>query len=63
MTRPSRFSETYRRRLRLSSRDVAVAVVVTLLAGAVIATAFWKAPPASHTARSVQIESEPEHPE
>jgi hypothetical protein len=41
MTRSSRISETYRRRLRLSSRDVLVAAVVTVLAGAAIAAAIW----------------------
>jgi hypothetical protein len=42
MARNSRISETYRRRLRLSSRDVLVAAVVTALAGVAIGTAFWK---------------------
>ena len=60
MARLTRLSETYRRRLRLSSRDVLVAIAVTLLAGAVIAAALWKAPLSdSHTARSVQLGTEP----
>ncbi len=42
MARNSRISETYRRRLRLSSRDVLVAAVVTALAGVAIVTAVWK---------------------
>jgi hypothetical protein len=42
MARNLRNSETYRRRLRLSSRDVLVAAVVTALAGVAIVTAVWK---------------------
>jgi hypothetical protein len=42
MARNSRNSETYRRRLRLSSRDVLVAAVVTALAGMAIVTAVFK---------------------
>ena len=44
MARFSRISDTYRRRLRLSSRDVVVAVALTALAGGVIVAALWKAP-------------------
>ena len=42
MARNSRLSETYRRRLWLSSREVMIAAVVTALAGAAILTAVWK---------------------
>jgi hypothetical protein len=44
MARNARIPETYRRRLRLSRRDVAVAAGVTLLAGALVITALWKTP-------------------
>ena len=44
MPRISRISDTYRRRLRLSSRDVLVATALTALAGGVVVTALWKAP-------------------
>ena len=44
MARFSRISDTYRRRLRLSSRDVVVAVALTALAGGVVVAALWKAP-------------------
>jgi hypothetical protein len=55
MARLSRISETYRRRLRLSSRDVLIAIAVTLLAGAVIAATVWKRPSRdAHTAYSIQ---------
>lgn len=54
MARLSRISETYRRRLRLSSRDVLIAIAVTLLAGAVIAATVWKRSPDAHTAYSIQ---------
>jgi len=51
MARNSRISETYRRRLRLSSRDVLVAAVVTALAGVAIITAVWK--PSMQGAQSI----------
>ena len=44
MPRNSRISDTYRRRLRLSSRDVIVAAALTVLAGGVVVAALWKAP-------------------
>ena len=44
MARISRISDTYRRRLRLSSRDVIVAAALTVLAGGVVVAALWKAP-------------------
>ena len=44
MARISRISDTYRRRLRLSSRDVFVAAALTVLAGGVVVAALWKAP-------------------
>jgi hypothetical protein len=44
MPRFSRISDTYRRRLRLSSRDVLVAAALTALAGGVVVATFWKAP-------------------
>jgi len=56
----SQKSETYRRRLRLSSRDVLVAIALTLLVGAVMATAFWKRPASgSHAAGALQLERGP----
>jgi hypothetical protein len=60
MARNPRNSETYRRRLRLSSRDVLVAAVVTALAGIAIGTALWKPPmPGPHTAGPVEVKSAP----
>ena len=50
----SRVSETYRRRLRGTPRDVLVAVALTLLAGVVVVTALWK-PPASELHSSGEI--------
>jgi ferric-dicitrate binding protein FerR (iron transport regulator) len=44
MPRNSRIPDTYRRRLRLSSRDVLVAAALTALAGGVVVAALWKAP-------------------
>jgi len=57
----SRISETYRRRLRLSSRDVLVAAAVTALAGVAIGAALWKAPalPDAHTAGPFDVRSDP----
>jgi len=55
MARSSRISENYRRRLRLSSRDVLVAAVVTVLAGAAVAAALWgPAAPGAHSTDSVE---------
>ena len=54
MARMSRIPDTYRRRLRLSSRDVLVAAAVTVLAGGVFVAALWKAPsPGDHFPESV----------
>jgi hypothetical protein len=57
MARNSRISETYRRRLRLSSRDVFVAAIVTALAGIAIGTALWK--PTAQGPHSVEIKTTP----
>jgi hypothetical protein len=60
MARNSRISEVYRRRLRLSSRDVLVATVVSALAGIAILTAVWKTDaPGPHTAGPVEVETSP----
>ena len=60
MARISRISDTYRRRLRLSSRDVLVAVAVTLLAGVVVVAALWKAPSQGPRFPEAAVQSDPE---
>jgi hypothetical protein len=46
--------------LRLSSRDVLVATVVSALAGIAILTAIWKTDaPGPHTAGPVEVETSP----
>jgi len=60
MARISRISDTYRRRLRLSSRDVLVATALTVLAGGVVVAALWKAPsPGAHFPESA-VHTDPE---
>jgi hypothetical protein len=60
MARISRISETYRRRLWLSSRDVLVAAVVTALAGIAIGAALWKpSSPGLHTAGPADAKKSP----
>jgi hypothetical protein len=60
MPRISRISDTYRRRLRLSSRDVMVAAALTLLAGGVIVAALWKAPSTVERFPAAAVRAEPE---
>jgi hypothetical protein len=60
MPRISRISDTYRRRLRLSSRDVWVAAALTLLAGGVVVAALWKAPSPGARFPESAIHAEPE---
>jgi hypothetical protein len=60
MPRISRISDTYRRRLRLSSRDVLVAAALTLLAGGVVVAALWKAPTPAARFPEAAVHAEPE---
>jgi hypothetical protein len=60
MPRSSRIPDTYRRRLRLSSRDVLVAAALTALAGGVLVAALWKAPPPGELFPSTAIHADPE---
>lgn len=58
MPRSSRIPDSYRRRLRLSSRDVLVAAALTALAGGVIVAALWKAPPTDGLFPSTAVHSD-----
>jgi hypothetical protein len=59
MPRISRISDTYRRRLRLSSRDVLVAAALTALAGGVVVAALWKAPSTSVHSPEAAVHTDP----
>jgi hypothetical protein len=59
MPRFSRISDTYRRRLRLSSRDVLVAVAVTLLAAGVIIMALREGPPTARRFPEAAVHVDP----
>jgi hypothetical protein len=60
MPRNSRISDTYRRRLRLSSRDVLLAAALTLLAGGVVVAALWKGPSPGAKFPESAVHTEPE---
>jgi hypothetical protein len=59
MARISRISDTYRRRLRLSSRDVFLAAALTALAGGVVLAALWKAPATGVQFPEASVQSDP----
>ena len=60
MPRTSRISDTYWRRLRLSTRDVLVAAALTMLAGGAILAALWKVPSLDERLTGTAIHAEPD---
>lgn len=58
MPRSSRIPDSYRRRLRLSSRDVLVAAALTALAGGVIVAALWKTSPTDGLFPNTAVQSD-----